>query len=518
MPRPLLGGGALMMFAKTWSFPALATMLTLCAAAAPALSSEPGTPPRCEVIRAFEEGRFSEARRLALAWIEEHPGDGAMIYNVACAEARLGTLDEAERRLLESVKAGFMNFSVMRRDPDLDPLRSRAALRAILSARDAADPIVSERRIRRARQRFPGASMTLDRDEKRNFDYLTALNAEDREALQRIVAGLTDYLAWQLFEQPPRHRVLIVVPDRESFERAVPSANIHGVYRHEPGELLCDGSSRALRHEVVHALHHAHMDRLGQEHPIWIQEGLACLFESSAPDSSGDAKVYANERHQIAITLLESDRLLPLAGLARQNRPEFNRYAAAAYAQARSIFEFLDDRDLLAEWYAEYTLSYHHDPTGLAALEVTFGAEIAAVERQWRDWLRARAPAYMIDDTIVRVTAHDSRSEPQDSRAPCRQIETRPADNAQLALSADDADALFREAHPVLLRDYATAAPTLKRITEMNPNHAAARYDLALASILKGDLEAARRERDALRDLDTNLANLVDSALMTTGR
>jgi len=36
-----------------------------------------------------------------------------------------------------------------------------------------------------------------------------------------------------------------------------------------------------LTHEFTHALHFADQEGRGQEHPIWIAEGLATLFESS---------------------------------------------------------------------------------------------------------------------------------------------------------------------------------------------------------------------------------------------
>eukprot|EP00428_Durinskia_dybowskii_P007582 CAMPEP_0170301634 /NCGR_PEP_ID=MMETSP0116_2-20130129/51082_1 /TAXON_ID=400756 /ORGANISM="Durinskia baltica, Strain CSIRO CS-38" /LENGTH=186 /DNA_ID=CAMNT_0010553467 /DNA_START=229 /DNA_END=786 /DNA_ORIENTATION=- len=44
-------------------------------------------------------------------------------YNMACAHARLGNLDDAIANLAKAFENGFDNYSTVRGDPDLDPIK-----------------------------------------------------------------------------------------------------------------------------------------------------------------------------------------------------------------------------------------------------------------------------------------------------------------------------------------------------------------------------------------------------------
>jgi Flp pilus assembly protein TadD len=73
---------------------------------------------------------------------------------------------------------------------------------------------------------------------------------------------------------------------------------------------------------------------------------------------------------------------------------------------------------------------------------------------------------------------------------------------------------LSREAHARGERFFATgryekSIPFLKAAINLDPNNAKARYKLAIASVRAGDMEEAKRQRDQLRQLDENLANLL---------
>ncbi|NIM60902.1 MAG: hypothetical protein GTO30_04390, partial [Acidobacteria bacterium] len=51
-----------------------------------------------------------------------------------------------------------------------------------------------------------------------------------------------------------------------------------GIYEHERRRLIARDIGASLRHELTHAYHYADMDRLGQRHPLWVQEGIATLY------------------------------------------------------------------------------------------------------------------------------------------------------------------------------------------------------------------------------------------------
>jgi len=55
-------------------------------------------------------------------------------YNMACAHARLGNLDEAIANLAKAFENGFDNYSTVRGDPDLDPIKQEADFAKLMEA------------------------------------------------------------------------------------------------------------------------------------------------------------------------------------------------------------------------------------------------------------------------------------------------------------------------------------------------------------------------------------------------
>ena len=95
-----------------------------------AVGGKPGEPFRisawevnAEAFPLFDRGEYAEAKRLLAETLAEHPDAGGVLYNLACAEARLGERDAALdhlRRALE-VHPGFAEH--VHDDDDLASLR-----------------------------------------------------------------------------------------------------------------------------------------------------------------------------------------------------------------------------------------------------------------------------------------------------------------------------------------------------------------------------------------------------------
>jgi tetratricopeptide (TPR) repeat protein len=75
-----------------------------------ALGARPGAPyrPRAwetnvDVFAMFDEGRYEEAKQLLLDALGQYEDQGTLLYNLACAEARLGNPDAA----LDYLRAGL---------------------------------------------------------------------------------------------------------------------------------------------------------------------------------------------------------------------------------------------------------------------------------------------------------------------------------------------------------------------------------------------------------------------------
>jgi tetratricopeptide (TPR) repeat protein len=76
-----------------------------------------------EVLPLFDRGEYAEAKRLLVEALERTPGAGGFLYNLACAEARLGERELALAHLAEAVATAprFAEFAAT--DDDLASLR-----------------------------------------------------------------------------------------------------------------------------------------------------------------------------------------------------------------------------------------------------------------------------------------------------------------------------------------------------------------------------------------------------------
>jgi tetratricopeptide (TPR) repeat protein len=76
----------------------------------------------------FGEERYQEARDLLAQANEEHPDAPGVLYNLACAEARLGESDEAVAHLRRALELYDGFVEIARNDPDLEPIRDHPSL------------------------------------------------------------------------------------------------------------------------------------------------------------------------------------------------------------------------------------------------------------------------------------------------------------------------------------------------------------------------------------------------------
>jgi hypothetical protein len=331
------------------------------------------------------------------AWARPGP-EAVALYNAACAESLAGESDKAAASLLKAVKAGFHDFSHMRRDPDLRELRTHPVYRAIVDARAAADDLLTERNLQRWRERLDPGRYRFETDDEARTTWVTALDETARRDARRMLDELSAALAQSLFGPPtagaPDHgRVIIVLPAAEDAARVLGEPNAAGVYRHGRRELIAFDAGRSLRHEFVHALHQAHMDRVGQEHAAWVQEGLATLYEDYRSGPAGDLVFTPNDRQPLTRDLAQHDRLIRWQTLMAMDASTLRAEARRAYPELRSIFRYLAEQGRLETWYERYVDGFAADPSGVAALEAALGRPLDDLEQRWRRWLAAQPAA-----------------------------------------------------------------------------------------------------------------------------
>jgi tetratricopeptide (TPR) repeat protein len=103
-----------------------------------------GKPGQAYVPRAWEtnalifplfgQGDFEEARRQLAEAVDRYEDREALLYNLACAEARLGETEAALGHLAEAVRRSDRLIELARTDEDLDSLRGESRFDELIGA------------------------------------------------------------------------------------------------------------------------------------------------------------------------------------------------------------------------------------------------------------------------------------------------------------------------------------------------------------------------------------------------
>ncbi len=75
------------------------------------------------MVQLAQAGRVAEARDALQEYIDAHPADGTMLYNLACLDILLGDHDQALVDLESALDNGYSNFRLMDMDRSLAPIR-----------------------------------------------------------------------------------------------------------------------------------------------------------------------------------------------------------------------------------------------------------------------------------------------------------------------------------------------------------------------------------------------------------
>jgi tetratricopeptide (TPR) repeat protein len=400
-------------------------------------------------LEAFGARRFEEAERILLEQAVIDPDNFVPHYNLACARAVLGDTDEANASLRRAIELGFSNLGHLRRDPYLAPLHGSEAFEALVGNWERVLEMQRRARLERERRWIRGRVTEVEAADLR----CDVLSAHDEIETERALLEMRRVDSWAegLFERAGSDvpgassmpYVVVALPSPQDFlkwafwtyggfaRRAF--SGIGGAYEHDDKRLVAQDLGATLRHEFFHVLHWRDMDRLGQIHPVWIQEGLASLVEDMDPASlatrrpslpetdsgsrldprlvpggeergGGEAAAVdvgaetgfvpaASWRTNIVKRLGRAGKLKTLEELTTLDHVTFStNRPLATYAQARTVLLYLHQRGVLEPWYRVYTTDAAHgfesDPSGLAAMEAVLGEEIGRLEAGYRDWLR----------------------------------------------------------------------------------------------------------------------------------
>ena len=379
-----------------------ATILSLFLFASSVFGNVDPSPSELEAtgIAAMVQGDYDQAESVFRELVELQPDSFVGYYNLGAALSMQGDGPGAVNALSQAITLGFTDIQQISRDADLATLRETDFFRQLVENWQA---LVEARRQNDLSSIKPLIRRTLEARTDPDLK-IELLSAHDQTATDQAHAELEMLASWatgHLFsgvaslEDSPW--IMVVLPDRTGFAQWAitvfgPSVrgsigSVGGAYEHQKRRLIAQDLGATLRHEFIHVLHWRDMNRLGQAHAPWIQEGLASLVEDYDM-VKGEPTPVASWRTNIVKRMSDRHRMPSIMELASTHMNSFtSKRPLAKYAQARTIMLYLLDHDLLDAFYKTYTENYEEDPTGISALEQVLDIEIDEIETDFRAWV-----------------------------------------------------------------------------------------------------------------------------------
>ncbi|MFP4355230.1 MAG: PDZ domain-containing protein [Phycisphaerae bacterium] len=240
-----------------------------------------------------------------------------------------------------------------------------------------------------------GEGYTSQIDSRRRVVFITSLDAETSRMAVRVIRTHLDALRKTGFDQPFGRNLTILLPTVRDYRKLVAGKNpeASGFYSRKLRLMATISLSNAIVHELVHAVHDNQQMILGQDHPIWIAEGLATLYQNS---EIREGRLVPKIGPELAFLKesVEANKIFRLGDLLKIDRAGFMAQSQISYPQVRYLMYYLHQKQLLDTWYDAYRTGYDEDPTGLAALEKVLGKDLEKIEDDWLAWIDKTDPPW----------------------------------------------------------------------------------------------------------------------------
>lgn len=345
-------------------------------------------------MEAAKAGRLEEAEKALAEALVIDPANSTNLYNMACIKALRGRADAAMDYLERAASEGFTDFVHLERDTDLDSLRKLDRYKKLIEQKAQWQKKAAEKVIATLRADF-GEGYIYEVDETDKLIFATNTDAQTLAALKKWLIAQARSQWAQLFEHKPDQYISIILPSAEDYRMIVSRPEVGGFYNPDNHVLIAQRLGQIMTHEFTHAMHAADLDALGQEHPIWLTEGMATLFESGHFEN--DVLVPGENYRLFSLKQAAArGRLIPFEKLFRMDQRAFVGNATIAYGESGSVLHYLYSQNLLRKFYDTYKARYDKDKTGAAALEQVAGKPLAEVEKEWRAWMLQQKPPTLV--------------------------------------------------------------------------------------------------------------------------
>src|SRR6185436_12485513 len=347
-----------------------------------------------KALEAAKAGRLEEAEGALGQALVIDPNNSTNLYNMACIKALRGRSDAAIDYLERAAVEGFTDFNHLERDTDLNSLRQLDRYKLFVARkadwqRKAADKVITM-----LRKDF-GDGYLYEVDEADKLIFATNTDAQTLTAVKKWLSAQARSQWAQLFDHKPDQYISVILPSQEDYKLIVSRPEVGGFYNPENHILIAQRLGQIMTHEFTHAMHNADLEALGQEHPIWLTEGLAVLYEAGQFEDG--VLMPADNFRLIALKrAAPQGRLIPFEKLFKMDQRAFVGNATIAYGESGSLLLYLHTKNLLRKFYDAFKAGYDKDKTGAAALVEVTGMQLNEVEKDWRAWMMKRTPPAMI--------------------------------------------------------------------------------------------------------------------------
>lgn len=365
------------------------------------------TPPSKEqlelaVPRLVASDRGSEALELIESYLTIHPEDPQVLFDAARVASRFGDPRGAAIYAIQALRSGWIDDKALDEHPDLSRLRAHESWEQVRAVRHQlresaktepqtknGSDAIARRSLQAWLANFGGGRYRIEENASLNLILASAVEPEGFRRSMITIDKLSATLSKTLFGEIQPDTVLLVVATPADAAKFLHDPQHGGLYVHEDRRLVTRDTGSTLRHEYTHVRHYGQMQRLNQRHPVWIQEGLATLFEDWQLGLNGELVILPNLRTNDAFDRVRQRKATPWTDFFALDSKSFMAQPRWNYAQARSMLMYLASQGKLTSWYRLYTASWGEDSTGRRALEQSFGAPIGRIEAQWKEWVHA---------------------------------------------------------------------------------------------------------------------------------
>ena len=368
--------------APAWLFSALPT-------SAPAEVSDRQRLHASDLARAaldfIAQAKYPQAEKSLREALEIVPNKATWVYNLACVLSLRDEPNAAMDCLEQAADLGFTDFTQMEHDPYLITVRALPRYQKLIE-RQGADSASRRRSGGGGTEEQAGPKYLYETDDEHKLIFAAATDQATLDALKESLLKQAASQWDALFSHKPDEFIRIVVPTPIDFRRLVHNYAASGIYLDESRMLVAPHLGQVVVHEFTHALHAADQRSVGQEHPVWLREGLASMYEAGEFEKD---VLQPRDNYRLAFVQSAAKRqaLVPLDRLLKYTPQDFVSHSNLAYGESSSLLLYLYEKQQLRPFYDQYKKDYVSDSTGAKTLEKVTGLSLAELQKQWSAWM-----------------------------------------------------------------------------------------------------------------------------------